>query len=83
MQNLFKRQDQARKSIAKILLVLALGLAIIVCAILSAIFSIPDKVTEYAPNQTMVLSDTTNEWHDNFDSTYIFNGCVHYTNKQK
>jgi flagellar basal body-associated protein FliL len=82
MRNLFKRQDQARKSITKILLVVALGLAIVVCAILSAIFKVPDKVTEYAPNQTIVLSDTTNEWHDNFDSSFVYNGCLHLTNKK-
>jgi hypothetical protein len=37
----------------------------------------------YRPNQTIVLSDTTNEWHDNFDSSFVYNGCLHLTNKSK
>jgi hypothetical protein len=41
------------------------------------------KPPPYRPNQTIVLSDTTNEWHDNFDSSFVYNGCLHLTNKQK
>jgi hypothetical protein len=83
MQNLLKKQAQARKTITKLLLVVALGLAIVVCAILSAIFKVPDKVAEYVPNQTIVLSDTTGNWEDNFDSSFVYNGCLHLTNKKR
>jgi len=32
----------------------------------------------YKPKKIIVVND---EWHDNFDSTYLFNGCIHYTHK--
>lgn len=32
----------------------------------------------YKPKKIIVVSD---EWQDNFDSTYLFNGCIHYTHK--
>jgi hypothetical protein len=83
MQNLLKKQAQSRKAITKLLLVVALGLAIVICAILSAIFKVPDKVAEYVPNQTIVLSDTTGNWEDNFDSSFVYNGCLHLTNKKR
>jgi hypothetical protein len=83
MQNLSKKQAQSRKATTKLLLVVTLGLAIVVCAILSAIFKVPDKVAEYVPNQTIVLSDTTGNWEDNFDSSFVYNGCLHLTNKKR
>jgi hypothetical protein len=48
-----------------------------------AIIKEDKKPPPYRPNQTIVLSDTTNEWHDNFDSSFVYNGCLHLTNKKK
>ena len=48
-----------------------------------AIIKEDKKPPTYRPNQTIVLSDTTNEWHDDFDSSFVYNGCLHLTNKKK
>jgi hypothetical protein len=49
----------------------------------SLIFYMINQVEEVQFKQVRSNVGTSDIWHDNFDSTYIFNGCVHYTHKQK
>ncbi len=41
------------------------------------------KPEPYRPNQKVYLSDTTGNWEDNFDSSFVYNGCLHLTNKKR
>jgi hypothetical protein len=83
MKNFKEKNEKAYKAINNFLVVIVIGIAIIVSAIVYSIAKIPDQVTEYHPNEIMVLSDTTGTWEDEFDSTYVYNGCKHYTHKTK
>ena len=85
MQNLSHQEQERAKKLMRIEVVCILLIFVLVWATgLIFYFSIKKqevKANPYRPNQTIVLSDTTGTWEDNFDSTYVFNGCVHYTHK--
>jgi glycopeptide antibiotics resistance protein len=40
------------------------------------------KREKFQLNKIVYFTDTTGIWTDNFDSSYVFNGCIHYTHKQ-
>ena len=85
MQNLSKIQQEREKKHIRIEITIYILMFILIVSMIiifvNAIYKEQEKVKTYQRNQTIVLSDTTNEWVDNFDSTYVFNGCVHYTHK--
>jgi hypothetical protein len=85
MQNLFNQEQEREKKLMRIevicLLLASVLMWLTILIFYLAISKEREIVKPYQPNRTIVLSDTTNEWEDNFDSTYVFNGCVHYTHK--
>jgi hypothetical protein len=85
MQNLFNQEQEREKKLMRIE-VICLLLAFVLMWLTILIFYLAiskerEIVKPYQPNQTIVLSDTTGTWEDNFDSTFVFNGCIHYTHK--
>jgi hypothetical protein len=84
MQNSQQEQERTKRLMRIEVICLLLAFALMWLTILIFYLAISKEreiVKPYQPNRTIVLSDTTNEWVDNFDSTYVFNGCIHYTHK--
>ena len=86
MQNSFNQEQERIKKIMRVEIACLLLTFVLLWAtgliFYLAIKKQEDKLKPYQPNRTIVLSDTTGNWEDNFDSTYVFNGCIHYTHKQ-
>lgn len=80
--DLYKKQIQYKKTATILIVVIMIYLILVLFAIWYNVFRVEKSHTEYAPNQTVYFSDTTNVWNDNFDSSYVYNGCIHLTHKQ-
>lgn len=77
-QHIYK--PSLKKKIVFALAIIASITLLVVATCLS--FQSTKPLNLYKPNSLIILSDTTGMWEDNFDSTYVFNGCIHYTHKQ-
>lgn len=80
--SIYEKQQEKNSRSERILLGMILFcciLLLIVC--LKEVYETPreriDKLKQEKAKQVSVYD----EWVDNFDSTYVFNGCIHYTYK--
>lgn len=79
--DLYKKQSQYKKTATLLIVTLIIYLVLVLLAIWYNLLRVKPTRGKYEPNKSVSVSNNTDVWEDNFDSTFVYNGCLHYTHK--